>query len=85
MKKIGITRFSSRFTRRWRLVGILHDRQDRVTAWLNRNGFCNLTVCPECRVDDFVHVEDCVIGLALEKMGNYILEYLGAEKVGRLR
>lgn len=33
-----------------------------VVNWLNRNGFCNLTVCPECHVDDFVHVENCVLG-----------------------
>jgi hypothetical protein len=26
---------------------------------LNRNGAANLTVCPRCRVDDFVHVEGC--------------------------
>ncbi|OLE52661.1 MAG: hypothetical protein AUG51_16960 [Acidobacteria bacterium 13_1_20CM_3_53_8] len=26
---------------------------------LNELGFCSLTVCPNCRVDDFVHVEGC--------------------------
>jgi hypothetical protein len=26
---------------------------------LNENGFCNKTVCPECGVDDFTHVEGC--------------------------
>ena len=28
---------------------------------LNRNGCCNWTVCPECRVDDFTHVGGCSI------------------------
>lgn len=26
---------------------------------LNRNGCANWTVCPECHVDDFSHVENC--------------------------
>lgn len=30
-----------------------------VSAFLNSNGYPNLTVCPRCKVDDFVHVEDC--------------------------
>jgi hypothetical protein len=25
----------------------------------NESGNCHLTVCPECHVDDFVHVEGC--------------------------
>ena len=28
---------------------------------LNRNGLCNLTVCPECGCDDFSHAEGCSI------------------------
>lgn len=32
---------------------------DALVHWLNRNGFANLTVCPVCHVDDFVHVEGC--------------------------
>jgi len=36
-------------------------------SWLNNNGFCNLTVCPECRVDDFTHVEGCSIAAELDK------------------
>ena len=30
-----------------------------VVGVLNRNGCANWTVCPECRVDDFSHVEGC--------------------------
>jgi len=29
---------------------------------LNLEGAANLTVCPECRIDDFIHSEDCVLG-----------------------
>lgn len=32
-----------------------------VMDWLNLNGFANLTICPECHVDDFTHVEGCSI------------------------
>ena len=32
------------------------------------NDYCpNLTVCPECRVDDFVHVEGCSIDKRLSE------------------
>ena len=31
-------------------------------TWLNSVGLANWTVCPECGVDDFCHVEGC--GLA---------------------
>ena len=41
---------------------------DELLNWLNNNGFCNLTVCPECHVDDFVHVEGCKTGDELEAM-----------------
>lgn len=30
-----------------------------VSIFLNKRGYANLTVCPYCRVDDFVHVEGC--------------------------
>ena len=30
-----------------------------VAGVLNRNGRANWTVCPECSVDDFTHVEGC--------------------------
>ncbi len=30
-----------------------------VSKCLNKKGYANLTVCPECGVDDFVHVGDC--------------------------
>ena len=33
---------------------------------LNDGGLCNWTVCPVCRIDDFVHVEGCKLGDATE-------------------
>ena len=33
----------------------------KLAGVLSRNGAANLTVCPRCRVDDFVHVENCVL------------------------
>jgi hypothetical protein len=30
-----------------------------ITRYLNENGYANKTVCPECGVDDFCHVEGC--------------------------
>jgi hypothetical protein len=39
---------------------------DDVLDWLNKNGFCSLTVCPACHVDDFGHVEGCLIAKALD-------------------
>ncbi len=46
------------------------DRQepgDEIPDWLNANGFCNLTCCPQCHVDDFTHVEGCAIANALDQ------------------
>ena len=34
---------------------------DHIGVLLNKRGNPNLTVCPYCRVDDFVHVESCKI------------------------
>ena len=31
----------------------------KVSQYLNQNGYCSLTVCPECHIDDFIHVEGC--------------------------
>lgn len=31
----------------------------QVSRFLNGKGYANLTVCPCCRVDDFVHIENC--------------------------
>jgi hypothetical protein len=30
-----------------------------VAQLLNHNGACNWTVCPECKIDDFVHSAGC--------------------------
>jgi hypothetical protein len=35
------------------------NRAGDVSKFLNNNGYGNLSVCPECHVDDFVHVETC--------------------------
>jgi len=40
---------------------------DELPNWLNANGFANLTCCPECHVDDFVHVEGCTLGNRLDE------------------
>lgn len=31
----------------------------RVASYLNEKGQCHITVCPECHIDDFTHVENC--------------------------
>jgi hypothetical protein len=49
-------------------AGLVADSQNEVAKWLNDNGFCNLTVCPECHVDDFVHIETCKIGRTLDSI-----------------
>lgn len=49
--------------------------RDEIADWLNQNGFCNLTVCQTCRVDDFVHIEGCSVGKNIEK----VLRALGKE------
>lgn len=35
------------------------DNDGRLAMLLNALGAASLTVCPECRVDDFTHVEGC--------------------------
>ena len=49
-------------------AGASSDTQDQVTEWLNENGFCNLTVCPECHVDDFTHTQSCKTGGILQRI-----------------
>lgn len=39
------------------LLDLLNDGE--VAKYLNHNGFASKTVCPDCHVDDFVHVEGC--------------------------
>ena len=34
-----------------------------VAGVLNRNGCANWTVCPNCFVDDFMHVEGCELAI----------------------
>ena len=36
-----------------------NESDGEVARILNENGCANLTVCPECFVDDFTHVEGC--------------------------
>lgn len=39
------------------LLDLLNDGE--IATYLNHNGFANKTVCPNCMVDDFTHVEGC--------------------------
>lgn len=39
------------------LLDLLND--GAIGHYLNHNGFPSKTVCPECHVDDFIHVEGC--------------------------
>ncbi len=41
---------------------------DKVRQVLNNNGASHFTVCPHCRVDDFVHVEGCPM---IPKVGHF--------------
>lgn len=45
-------------------------KNDDIVNWLNANGFCNLTCCPECHTDDFTHVEGCSISNGLDVIAN---------------
>lgn len=40
----------------------LNDKNNILCGILNRNGMANVTVCPICRVDDFIHIEGCKLG-----------------------
>jgi len=42
------------------------DSTEDIAAWLNENGFANLTCCPRCHVDDFTHVEGCSLARLLK-------------------
>ena len=35
-------------------------------AVLSQNGAANLTVCPECHIDDFMHVDACPVPIRIE-------------------
>ena len=35
---------------------------DELYKTMNGHGMCNDTVCPECKIDDFVHSDACSIG-----------------------
>ena len=50
----------------------LHGGGGRVNRWLNENGFANLTCCPECHVDDFTHVEGCMLGEAVDAITDLV-------------
>lgn len=39
------------------LLDLINDGQ--IATYLNQNGFSHKTVCPECRIDDFTHVQGC--------------------------
>lgn len=50
----------------------IQEADDSIPNWLNANGFCNLTCCPECHVDDFVHVERCSIAAKMDVASNQL-------------
>jgi hypothetical protein len=48
----------------YQVLAVLDSQSEdgQVYRWLNANGFCNVTVCPECSVDDFTHFQGCALG-----------------------
>ena len=36
-----------------------HGQDEELRQFLNDNGACNWTICPECCIDDFTHTENC--------------------------
>jgi hypothetical protein len=44
-----------------------HESGDDVLDWLNRNGFPNLTCCPECTSDGFIHLVGCTVAATLDE------------------
>jgi hypothetical protein len=44
----------------------LNEIDPSLAGILSLNGAANLTVCPECLVDDFVHVQGCCVGNELD-------------------
>lgn len=42
------------------------DEHFEVSKFLNSKGYANLTVCPKCRIDDFIHVEGCPLNSSKE-------------------
>jgi len=51
----------------YKILGEMEREDPRITSLLNRNGCPNWTVCPECHVDDFVHVEGCTLGTEINE------------------
>jgi hypothetical protein len=45
---------------------------DELCGLLNRNGAANLTVCPECNIGDYSHVETCKIGLEIDRIVEHL-------------
>ena len=41
---------------------------EKIREILNDHGGCRMTVCPECKVDDFVHIEGCTVGDQVDKL-----------------
>jgi len=51
-------------------MALSNQDDEAVASVLNRNGQANWTVCPECRVDDFTHVQGCTINSELSDKFN---------------
>ena len=61
-KHFGKARFHEVERKIYRALQKANEKDQAINTWLNFAGYANLTVCPECRVDDFVHVEGCKLG-----------------------
>lgn len=42
-------------------LSLINEVHDNLVSILCRSGATNLTCCPECSIDDFIHVEGCSI------------------------
>lgn len=60
---------------------VYSQHEEGVIAWLNSNGFSRLTICPLCRVDDFAHVEGCLVGEGMRHMAKFLVEQVGLNSI----
>ena len=64
----------------------LDDGLNLLGTILNNNGAPNLTVCPECHVDDFTHVEGCKLGEKCRKQASeYSIQRVEERQRKRIR
>ena len=56
---------SANFKQIYRMLAFADQEYGRDFLALVNDNCCNATVCPECHVDDFCHVEGCSIGVQI--------------------